>query len=66
MPIRELPGPESRGYRKLEDVHLGLEIEVQQVDHPSRVHRDIEADDVEAEVRRLEELGAKRVRKINT
>ena len=36
-------------------------VEVQKVDHPSRVHIDIEADDVEAEVARLEKLGAKRV-----
>lgn len=34
---------------------------VQQVEHPSRVHLDIEADDIEAEVRRLEQLGAQRV-----
>ena len=34
---------------------------VQQVDHASRVHLDIETDDVEAEVTRLEALGAKRV-----
>ena len=40
-----------------EDVH----IEVQRVDHPSRVHLDIETDDIEAEVARLEGLGAKRV-----
>lgn len=40
-----------------EDPH----IEVQQVDHPSRVHLDIETDDIEAEVRRLEALGAKRI-----
>ena len=36
-------------------------IELQRVDHPSRVHLDIEADDVDAEVRRLEALGATRV-----
>ena len=35
--------------------------EVQAVGHDSRVHLDIETDDVEAEVRRLEQLGAKRV-----
>ena len=29
--------------------------------HPSRVHLDIETDDIEAEVQRLEALGAKRV-----
>ena len=43
-----------------------LHIEVQSVSHPSRVHLDIESDDVDAEVRRLEALGAKRVEKINT
>ena len=41
-------------------------VEVQQVDHQSRVHIDIEADDVEAEVKRLEALGAKRVAQIRT
>ena len=35
----------------------GLHIEVQTVSHPSRVHLDIETNDVEAEVRRLEKLG---------
>jgi predicted enzyme related to lactoylglutathione lyase len=39
----------------------GLHLEVQQVEHPSRVHLDIESDDIEAEVRRLEALGATRV-----
>ena len=39
----------------------GLHIEVQKVEHDSRVHLDIETDDIEAEVRRLEALGAKRV-----
>ena len=39
---------------------------VQQVAHPSRVHLDIETDDVDAEVARLEALGAKRVEKIKT
>ena len=34
---------------------------LQQVDHDSRVHLDIEADDLDAEVKRLEALGAKRV-----
>jgi hypothetical protein len=41
-------------------------VEVQQVDHASRVHIDIESDDVEAEVKRLEALGAKRVAQIRT
>ena len=40
-----------------EDYH----IEVQKVDHESRVHLDIETNDIEAEVKRLEALGAKRL-----
>ncbi len=44
----------------------GLTLELQQVPEPkrckSRVHLDIETDDVEAEVRRLEALGAHRQR----
>jgi hypothetical protein len=39
---------------------------VQQVGHDSRVHLDIESDDIEAEVRRLESLGAKRVEFVHT
>jgi predicted enzyme related to lactoylglutathione lyase len=66
MPQRELPGSEGEIYRRLVDVHHGLEIEVQTVEHPSRVHLDIETDDIEAEVRRLEGLGAKRVQQIKT
>jgi predicted enzyme related to lactoylglutathione lyase len=42
----------------------GIDIEVQQVAHPSRVHLDIETDDLEAEAARLEKLGARKVRKI--
>jgi hypothetical protein len=34
---------------------------VQKVEHPSRVHLDIETDDIEAEATRLEGLGAKKV-----
>ena len=34
-------------------------VEVQKVGHESRVHLDIESDDIEAEVKRLEALGAK-------
>lgn len=39
---------------------------LQKVPHPSRVHLDIESDDVEQEVKRLEALGAKRVEQIKT
>ena len=41
-------------------------IEVQAVDHASRVHLDIESDDIEAEVARLEKLGAKRIEAIKS
>ena len=34
---------------------------LQKVDHESRVHLDIETDDLDAEVARLERLGAKRI-----
>jgi predicted enzyme related to lactoylglutathione lyase len=44
----------------------GLDIEVQQVEHESRVHIDIESDDIEAEVARLEKLGAKKVQRCHT
>jgi predicted enzyme related to lactoylglutathione lyase len=39
-------------------------VEVQQVDHPSRLHIDIEADDIRAEVARLEALGARKVAEV--
>ncbi|MBM0103964.1 hypothetical protein JM946_04380 [Steroidobacter sp. S1-65] len=53
-------------YRCLESGELGLHIEVQSVQHESRVHLDIETDDIEAEARRLEALGAKRIEKVHT
>jgi hypothetical protein len=34
---------------------------LQAVDHDSRIHLDIEADDVDAEAARLEQLGAKKI-----
>jgi predicted enzyme related to lactoylglutathione lyase len=66
MPVRSLPPGEGEIYKKLEDSHHGLNIEVQAVTHSSRVHLDIESDDVEAEVHRLEQLGATRVQLIST
>ena len=65
MKLRALPGEEGK-YIELVDPGGRLHIEVQSVSHPSRVHVDIESDDVDAEVRRLEALGARRVEKINT
>jgi len=52
------------GYRLLRNAPGGLHVEVQTVEHPSRVHLDIESDDLEAEALRLEALGAKRVAKV--
>ncbi|MGH8480976.1 MAG: VOC family protein [Nevskiaceae bacterium] len=66
MELHGLAGEEGENYIRLMDADRGLHIEVQKVAHDSRVHLDIEADDVEAEAARLEKLGAKRVRKINT
>lgn len=39
---------------------------LQKVSHPSRVHLDIETDDVEAEVKRLVALGAKTIEQVKT
>jgi len=55
------PEPAEENYMRLGH-QGGLSVEVQKVDHPSRVHLDIETDDIEAEVARLVELGAKRFR----
>ena len=49
------------GYFELNAGARDLHVEVQRVGHESRVHLDIETDDKEAEVARLERLGAKRV-----
>ena len=61
LPERRDPDPAESRYVQLETRPDDLHIEVQQVDHPSRVHLDIETDDIEAEVRRLEALGARRL-----
>lgn len=54
---REHPG--TRGnYVMLEDRTGEVSIQIQRVDHESRVHIDIETDDIVAEVARLEKLGA--------
>ena len=48
-------------YVEFLDGGSGLHIEVQKVQHPSRVHLDIESDDIDAEAARLEALGAKKI-----
>ncbi|MDT8342895.1 MAG: VOC family protein [Thermohalobaculum sp.] len=57
--------PETARYWRL-DPQGGLHVEVQAVDHPSRVHLDIESDDIPAEVARLEALGARVIDRIST
>ena len=66
MAVRALPGEEGEKYVQLVDPADRLQVEVQLVSHPSRVHLDIESDDVEAEVRRLEQLGARRVQQVGS
>jgi hypothetical protein len=59
-------GEHSPPYHRLDASARDLVIEVQRVEHESRLHLDIESDDVEAEVARLEQLGARRVAQIKT
>jgi predicted enzyme related to lactoylglutathione lyase len=55
----------SRGkYRMLETPPDEPLVQIQSVEHESRVHLDIETDDIPAEVARLEKLGAKVVRRL--
>lgn len=66
--LEAITDPRSDGskYRRLETAPGDLEIEVQKVDHPSRVHLDIETDDIEAEVTRLEGLGARKISSVHS
>lgn len=54
------PGhPGTRGnYAMLETPPGEISVQIQRVDHESRIHLDIETDDIPAEVERLERLGA--------
>ena len=56
--------PDDEDYVPLDSGSDGLHVEVQRVSHSSRVHLDIETDDIEAEVHRLERLGAQRIAKV--
>ena len=69
MKVHALPSAEGEKYIQLvdpADPGDNLHVEVQKVGHQSRVHLDIESDDVEAEAARLEKLGARRVQKVRT
>jgi catechol 2,3-dioxygenase-like lactoylglutathione lyase family enzyme len=51
--------PGTRGdYVMLETPLDEISVQIQRVDHESRIHLDIETDDIPAEVARLEKLGA--------
>ena len=65
LPVRAAAEPDPL-YRTLDTAPDEVHLELQQVTHPSRVHLDIEADDLEAEVRRLEKLGARRIGAVKT
>ena len=60
MKSERLDHPNDVNYRKLATPPQEIAILVQAVAHPSRVHIDIETDEIEAELKRLESLGAKR------
>lgn len=62
----EPPSPENPAYRQLRMRSDEPVIYVQRVAHDSRVHLDIETDDVEAEVARLEGLGARRLHQVKS
>jgi predicted enzyme related to lactoylglutathione lyase len=56
----DLQHPGTRGnYCMLETPPDEPIVQIQRVEHESRVHIDIETDDIEAEVARLEKLGAR-------
>lgn len=52
-------------YAELQTTADEPQILLQKVDHASRVHLDIETDDLEAEAKRLEALGARRIEFVN-
>ena len=61
LSINHDKGPDDTNYVLLNTPENELDIEIQQVNHESRVHIDIETDDIEAEASRLEKLGAVRI-----
>jgi hypothetical protein len=53
--------PDDPNYRELTASEDEPKLLLQKVEHDSRIHLDIESDDLEAEVARLEKLGARRL-----
>jgi hypothetical protein len=68
--LGRVPEPEEDGgdYASMQGLFSGLEVMVQRIGDgaSARIHVDIETDDVEAEVQRLERLGATRVEEIDS
>lgn len=58
------PDPDDPNYLALDTPPDEVKLLLQRVNHPSRAHLDIETDDIEAEVSRLEALGAVRIAQI--
>jgi predicted enzyme related to lactoylglutathione lyase len=65
-PVAPSENPSQQKYVTLGSGKEDTIVLLQKVGHPSRVHLDIETDDIEREVVRLEKLGAKRVEQIET
>lgn len=56
------PDPDDPNYRQIAASDDEPMLLLQKVEHESRIHLDIESDDLEAEVARLEKLGARRIK----
>ena len=56
--------PDDPLYARLKSPEGEPQIMLQAVDHQSRIHLDFETDDKQAEVARLEKLGAKRIAEV--
>ncbi len=66
LPVNPPPPDDDGKYISLKTPDNDPYVEVQKVDHDSRVHIDIETDDIEAKAARLEKLGARRIDFIKT
>ncbi|PCJ16812.1 MAG: glyoxalase [SAR86 cluster bacterium] len=66
MKTKQFSGEEGEKYVRLMDSSGDLHIEVQSVNHQSRIHLDIETDNIEAEVARLKALGAKEISRVSS
>lgn len=62
--LHRFTDPADANYIRLVAPSGGPRMLVQKVTHTSRVHIDIETNDIDAEVERLEKLGAKRIEQV--